>query len=348
VLEHEIYMKRCLELAGNGRGSVSPNPLVGCVIVYEGTIIGEGWHNIYGGPHAEVNAINQVSDHGFLSKSTLYVNLEPCSHWGKTPPCADLIIEKKIPRVVIGSQDAHTAVDGKGILKLREAGIEVTVGVLEEEATKLNARFFTFQKEKRPYIILKWAQTRDGFLARPDYTSKWITTPASRMLVHQWRAEEDAVMVGTNTALYDNPQLTCRAAPGEDPMRLVIDRQGRLPQTHYLFDGCAPTFVFTEKPFPNRENVEAVTDVHFMDELFVKDMQDWMYGKNIQSVIIEGGAHLLQTFIAADAWDEARVFTGDIFFGEGIAAPDIKTIPSEVHSLGTDDLSIFYRIAKPI
>lgn len=336
-------MRRCLELALNGKGSVSPNPLVGSVIVYEGTIIGEGWHRIYGGPHAEVNAIDSVDDPELLQRSTLYVNLEPCSHWGKTPPCADLIIEKKIPRVVIGCQDTNTAVDGKGIQKLRDAGIDVTVGVLEEEALELNARFFTFQREKRPYIILKWAQTRDAFIARPDYTSKWITTPASRQLVHQWRAEEDAVMVGTNTAFYDNPQLTCRTAPGKDPMRLVIDRQGRLPQTHYLFDGCAPTYIFTDKPFPTRPNVEAVTDVHFIDDLFVGDIQKWMYGKNIQSVIIEGGAHLLQTFIAAGAWDEARVFTGEVFFGDGIAAPHIKTIPSEVYSLGIDNLSLYYR-----
>jgi diaminohydroxyphosphoribosylaminopyrimidine deaminase/5-amino-6-(5-phosphoribosylamino)uracil reductase len=317
--------------------------MVGSVIVYEGTIIGEGWHRMFGGPHAEVNAVSSVAVPELLEKSTLYVNLEPCSHWGKTPPCADLIIEKKIPRVVIGCQDTNTAVDGKGIQKLREAGVEVTVGILEDEARKLNARFFTFHREKRPYIVLKWAQTRDGFIARPDYTSKWITTPASRQLVHQWRAEEDAVMVGTNTAFYDNPQLTCRTAPGKDPVRLVIDRQGRLPQTHYLFDGCAPTYIFTDRPFTPRPNVEAVTEVHFMDELFIKDIQNWMYEKNIQSVIIEGGSHLLQTFINASAWDEARVFTGDVFFGEGIAAPDIKTIPSETYSLGTDSLFVYYR-----
>jgi diaminohydroxyphosphoribosylaminopyrimidine deaminase/5-amino-6-(5-phosphoribosylamino)uracil reductase len=296
----------------------------------------------FGGPHAEVNAIASVRDQNLLSHSTLYVNLEPCSHWGKTPPCADLIIEKKIPRVVIGCLDINPEVNGRGVARLREAGVEVITGVLEAESLKLNARFFTFFGQKRPYIILKWAQTRDGFIARPDYSSKWITTPASRMLVHQWRAEEDAVMVGTNTALYDNPQLTCRVTPGKNPIRLVVDRQGRLPQTHYLFDGCAPTYVFTDKPFPSGPNLEAVTDVHFLDELFVKDTLRWMYEKKIQSVIIEGGTHLLQTFINAGAWDEARVFTGDVFFGEGIAAPEIKKAPSENYSLGADSLSIYY------
>ena len=337
-------MKRCLELALNGKGSVSPNPLVGCVIVCEDTIIGEGWHQEYGKPHAEVNAIAAVDDLLLLSKSTLYVNLEPCSHWGKTPPCAALIIEKKIPRVVIGCRDSNSAVNGKGIARLKEAGIDVIEGILENESRKLNSRFFTFQEMKRPYIILKWAQTSDGYIARPDYSSKWISSPASRMLVHQWRAEEDAVMVGTNTALHDNPQLTCRTAPGKDPIRLVVDRGGRLPQSHYLFDGCAPTYVFTEKSIEPGHNLQAIADVRFMDEFFVQDVLQWMYGRSIQSVIIEGGAHLLQTFINAGAWDEARIFTGEIAFGEGIAAPKIKSAPQESYSIGADNLSVYYSI----
>jgi diaminohydroxyphosphoribosylaminopyrimidine deaminase/5-amino-6-(5-phosphoribosylamino)uracil reductase len=251
VVEHEKYIRRCLELAGLGKASVSPNPMVGAVVVMDTVIIGEGYHQQYGGPHAEVNAINQVintfSDYAdLLDQSILYVSLEPCAHYGKTPPCADLIIKHKIPNVVVGCRDPFDAVNGKGIEKLRDAGINVEVGILEEECKWFNRRFFTRIQKRRPYIILKWAQTADRFFAPDNDTQHWITGEESRKLVHQWRSEEDAVLIGKNTALIDNPQLNVRYRQGKSPKRIVIDRRLELNNNLNIFDQSVDTLVFNE------------------------------------------------------------------------------------------------------
>lgn len=322
----EKYMRRCLELALKGLGQTSPNPMVGSVIVADDKIIGEGFHTRAGEPHAEVNAIRSVKEGRRLKKSTLYVNLEPCSHHGKTPPCADLIVKHQIPRVVIGSRDPFPEVSGNGIKKLKEAGTEVVEDVLKEESDDLNRRFITFHTKKRPYVILKWAQTRDGFIdvARQEHEGErpvWITNDLSRKIVHKWRAEEDAILVGTNTALMDNPRLNIRDWFGKDPLRLVVDRTLRLPGHLSLFDGRVPTVVFTEKEQPGSPNL------HFRKIDFTNlpvAILEELYSMNMQSVIVEGGAKLLGSFIQAGTWDEARVFTGTQFFENGVKAPEIK------------------------
>lgn len=333
-------MQRCFDLAKNGSGRVSPNPLVGSVIVCKDTIIGEGYHKKFGESHAEVNAIASVKDKNLLTTSTLYVNLEPCSHWGKTPPCADKIIENKIPKVVIANVDPFPEVSGRGIQKLRNAGIEVTTGVMEDEGYKLNKRFFTFHNRKRPYIILKWAQTLDGFIAREDFSSKWISNKYSRMLVHYWRSREDAIMVGTNTAFYDNPQLTAREMGGRNPIRIVIDRNLRLPGTLNLFDESAPTIVFTAQEKP-QSNKQKYLNIDF-ERNFPQNLLSALYNEKIQSVIIEGGSNLLTTFIANGLWDEARVFTGKSVFGKGISAPKVNSEEYLQEKLEDDLLTIYY------
>ena len=338
----EKYLLRCLELAKNGLGNVAPNPMVGCVIVHDNKIIGEGYHQEYGKAHAEVNAILSVKNKSLLQKSTLYVNLEPCSHFGKTPPCANLIVEHNISRVVIGCVDSFSEVSGKGIEKLKNAGVDVVVGVLEKESLELNKRFFTFHNKKRPYVILKWAKTKDGFIdlersnqkeverneiagqARNDETKNdnWITSPLSKQLVHKWRSEEAAIMVGTNTALNDNPQLNVREWKGKNPVRVVIDLHDRLPQTLHLFDKNTSTIIFS---LSKQEEENNLTFVKIKDSknLLVEVLNE-LYKRNIQSIIIEGGATLLQSFIDQNLWDEARVFIGNKTFVNGLKAPKIK------------------------
>src|SRR5690554_5115458 len=262
----EKYMMRCIELARLGMGHVSPNPLVGCVIVHRNKIIGEGYHRQYGGPHAEVNAINEVTDHQLLKESTLYVSLEPCAHYGLTPPCSDLIIEKMIPKVVIGTTDPFAAVAGRGITKLQKAGVEVVTGVLEDSCRELNKRFFTYHQKQRPYVILKWAQTADGFIDMERNpadigTPTWITGPLALTLVHKLRSEEDAILVGTNTALADNPSLTVRHWSGRNPIRAVVDLNRRLPQSLNIFNGKAQTLIFnTDKESTEGQNLWIRTD----------------------------------------------------------------------------------------
>ena len=324
---HEKYIKRCLALAKKGLGTTSPNPMVGSVIVYKNSIIGEGYTSPYGGNHAEVNAINAVVDKALLKKATLYVSLEPCNHVGKTPPCSDLIIKYGIPNVVVGCIDPFEKVAGKGIEKLRKSGCNVEVGVLEKECVELNKRFFTFHNKKRPYIILKWAESADGFIS-PYYTLKegkeakpiWITNQYSRQLVHKWRAEEQAILVGTNTALNDNPALDVRSWSGKNPIRIVLDRSLKIPMNYKLFDGSIKTIVLTERVREtNNENL-IFEKIHFSEQLALQ-IGTVLYSYNIQSVIIEGGAQTLQTFIDANLWDEARVFEGDRMFFRGIKAP---------------------------
>lgn len=337
-LEDIQFMSRALELAEQGRGSVSPNPMVGCVIVHDGKIIGEGWHRKYGQAHAEVNAIAAVHDHSLLKDAKVYVTLEPCSHHGKTPPCADLLVQKGVKEVVIGAMDNNPLVSGRGKQKLLQAGVEVREGVLKEESEDLNKRFFTAMEKHRPYIILKWAQTSDGYLARENYDSKWISSEESRNLVHQWRAEEDAIMVGTNTARYDNPRLNVRGWPGEDPMRIVIDKALKLDQSLRLFDGSQPTIVFNDsikKEQPNLDFV-AVRKPDYL-EFILKDL----HNRKIQSLIVEGGTRLLQSFITRGLWDEARVFTAPVCFEQGIASPKLEIGFRSQEMVGVDELNIF-------
>lgn len=337
------HMNTCLQLAKQGIGKVSPNPLVGSVVVKDGEVIGQGYHEFYGGPHAEVNAINNVEDPSLLEGSTLYVNLEPCSHHGKTPPCADLIIQHKIARVVIGCQDSFHEVAGTGIEKLRNAGIEVLVNILEHKALEINKRFFTFHSEKRPFIILKWAQTSDGFIdidrTDPLEIDNWITLMDSKVLVHHWRAEEQAIMVGTNTALNDNPKLTVREVDGTNPIRIVLDISLRLPNDIHLFDKSVPTLVFNSVKNEVSKNLELIK-IDAKEDL-IDQILDILYEREIQSMIIEGGGQLLNTFIYQNLWDEARVFTGVKEFKKGLLAPKINLEPKFTLQIETDILNTY-------
>jgi diaminohydroxyphosphoribosylaminopyrimidine deaminase/5-amino-6-(5-phosphoribosylamino)uracil reductase len=337
-------MQRCLDLAALGMGNVSPNPMVGAMIVHNDRIIGEGYHQKYGEAHAEVNAVNQVISRyddavDLLKQSTIYVSLEPCAHYGKTPPCADLIIKHRIPKVVVGCRDPFDQVDGKGIEKLKDAGIEVIVGVLEEECKWLNRRFFTRVQKHRPYIILKWAQTEDGFFAPDDHQQYWITGPESRKLVHQWRGEEDAVLVGTHTVAIDNPQLNVRYGNGKSPKRVVIDRKLMLDKGLNVFDQSVETLVFNEvkTDIDGKNKYIALED---FDRYVPQYILYQLYLQDIQSVIIEGGAYTLNTFIEAGLWDEARIFTGNTTLLKGIKAPQIKGIIATEFLSGTDRLQI--------
>lgn len=295
-------MRRCLQLARCGEAGAPPNPMVGAVIVCDGRIIGEGYHRRCGGPHAEVNAINSVKGKDLLSRSTIYVSLEPCAHYGKTPPCADLIIETGIRRVVIGCTDPFAKVNGLGIKKLREAGCEVQVGVLEQECRELNRRFFTFHEKHRPWIILKWAQSNDGFIGKDERVI--LSNVPTQTLVHRLRARSGAILVGTNTALMDNPTLTTRLWPGPNPLRLTIDRNGILPSTLHLKDNSTPTVIYSH------ESIEEI-------------LAD-LYARGIQSLLVEGGAKLLQSFIDKGLWDEARIETAPLCLGQGTKAPTLK------------------------
>ncbi|TCS87852.1 diaminohydroxyphosphoribosylaminopyrimidine deaminase [Anseongella ginsenosidimutans] len=340
-----MYMNRCLQLAANGLGQVSPNPIVGALILHNNQIIGEGWHRKYGEAHAEVNAIGQVLEkypdaEKILKEAVMYVNLEPCAHQGKTPPCADLIIRHGIPEVVIGCPDPHEKVAGKGIEKLLAAGVRVRTGILEAACLELNRRFVTFQTERRPYVILKWAQTRNGYFAPLDGARYWITSPFSRQLVHRWRSEEDAVMVGYRTALADDPQLTVREWSGRNPLRIAIDRDLSLPSSLKLFDQTEKTLVF------NAVKTDAVGAVHYLEVenfnfYFPQFSLYQLYLMDVQSLIIEGGAKTLDAFIKSNLWDEARIFTGAADLPEGIPAPHIYGSLVEEKQVGPDKLVIY-------
>lgn len=338
---HEKYLSRCIQLAKNGLGSTYPNPLVGSVIVHNGKIIGEGWHRKAGEPHAEVHAVNSVKDKSLLKESTIYVSLEPCSHFGKTPPCCDLIIAHKIPKVVIGTIDPFSKVAGTGIQRLRENGCEVTVGVLEKECLELNKRFFTFHNKKRPYIILKWAESRDGFIAPLTKDTKapvWISNEYSRQLVHQWRAEEEAILVGTQTVLDDNPKLDVRDWTGKNPTRIVLDRHGKIDSNYLVNNGKTKTVVITEQEnltIGENVSVEMIT----FDTQLSQKIVEIVYRLGCQSIIIEGGRQTLQTFIDDRLWDEARVFVSDTILEKGIPAPQLNRI-GKTTKIKTDQLTI--------
>ncbi len=342
----EQYMQRCIALARLGRGSVAPNPMVGAVLVHDEKIIGEGYHRQYGKAHAEVNCIDSVStaDQHLIAQSTIYVSLEPCAHWGKTPPCANLIIDKKIPRVVVGCRDPFEAVNGKGIEKLTAAGITVTPNVLEEECTQLNKRFFTFHTRQRPYIILKWAQTADAKIAAAGNDRLRISNELSNRGVHKWRHEEAAILVGTNTAWMDNPQLNNRLWSGASPIRLVLDKMLRLPSSLHLFDRQLKTVVLNTLEQKEEKNLV------YYKMAAAQNIADAIckacYRLNIQSVLVEGGAQLLQTFILRGVWDEARIITNQqLYVGRGLSAPALfhhRLEASEV--LAADRIDYFSNI----
>ena len=331
-------MRRSLELAKNGLPAAMPNPSVGAVIVYQDRIIGEGYTAAYGGPHAEVNAIRAVKDQSLLSKATLYVSLEPCSHFGKTPPCCDLIIKHKIPTIVIGTIDTNSKVSGTGIQKIIDAEQTVHVGVLEKECLELNRRFFTFHNKKRPYIILKWAESRDGFIAPTEQFRKnlmhhkrepfWISNVFSRQLVHKWRSEEQAILVGTKTVIDDNPKLDVRDWTGKNPIKIVLDQHNRIPKENYIFENTSKTIVLT------------ANEIDYSNKV-AKQVADFLFDNEIQSVIIEGGRQTLQTFIDENLWDEARVFKGAACIENGVKAPELHSNWVVKKAVATDELLIF-------
>lgn len=339
---HEKYIRRCIELAKNGLGTTYPNPLVGSVIVYDGKIIGEGWHKKAGEPHAEVNAIKSVKDKTLLKKATIYVSLEPCSHFGKTPPCCNLIIENEIPNVVIGTVDPNIKVAGKGIKRLLDAGIKVTVGILEEDCYELNKRFFTFHEKKRPYIILKWAESQDGFIAPIEKFEKkpvWITNSYSRQLVHKWRSEEQAILVGTQTVIDDDPKLDVRDWKGHNPVRIVLDQNKRIPNSSQILDNQTKTIVFSKSKTTIEKENTIFENIDFKENIAIQIAQV-LYKHQIQSVIIEGGSQTLQTFIDAKLWDESRIFIGKIDFKTGIKAPSLAKKNFEKSTISDDELII--------
>lgn len=316
-------MARCIELAKGGRGYTSPNPMVGAVVVREGRIIGEGFHRKCGEAHAEVNAIASVRDEALLRDATLYVSLEPCSHYGKTPPCAELIIRKGIPRVVVGCLDPFPAVAGRGVRMLREAGVEVVTGVMEAEARRLNKAFMTLQLKGRPYIILKWARSADGFIDRSRTDASVppvvLSTAATSREVHRLRSEVAAIMVGTRTALLDNPSLNVRHWYGRSPVRVVLDRRLEIPASYHLLDGSTPTLVFTEREAPERDGVEYIR-IDFGSSVPGQVLRE-LAARKIDSLLVEGGARLLRSFLDEGLWDEARVETSPVLLGEGVEAP---------------------------
>ena len=340
----KTFMQRCIDLARLGASNVAPNPMVGCVIVHNDVIIGEGYHQVYGGPHAEVNAIQNVKDKTLLSQSTLYVNLEPCNHHGKTPPCSLLILEYKIPHVVIGCVDSFSEVAGKGIENLRKNGVNVEVGLLEKECLWLNRRFFTFHNKKRPYIILKWAQTANGFMDIDRSQNKqlgiqWITQPETQQLTHKWRSEEAGILVGKNTALNDNPSLTCRAIEGVNPTRIVIDKKLELKRTLNLFNSGEKVVVFNEIKTETSDNIQYVK-LNFGNNI-LPQLLDHLYELNLLSVIIEGGKNTIEQFIQTNLWDEARVLKGESTFSQGVIAPQLHNNITQQFYFGKDFITIY-------
>ncbi|WP_237267410.1 bifunctional diaminohydroxyphosphoribosylaminopyrimidine deaminase/5-amino-6-(5-phosphoribosylamino)uracil reductase RibD [Tenacibaculum todarodis] len=334
-----------MQLAKNGIGNTRPNPSVGAVIVHDNKIIGEGFTSAYGGNHAEVNAINSVENKELLKQATIYVTLEPCSHFGKTPPCADLIVKHKIPNVVIGCVDTNSLVAGKGIERLENAGINVTVGVLEAECLEHHKRFFTVQNKKRPYIILKWAQTQDGFIApisKDEQKPVWISNQYSQQLVHKWRSEEHAILVGTNTVVADNPKLNVRSWSGNNPVRIVLDANCRLDKKANVFDGSVETIVLVDSRNKKQEvGSNLIFEQIDFSKNIAKQICEVLQKHKIQSVIIEGGRQTLQTFIDENLWDEARVFTGETSFESGVAAPQFSAKLSSEEKIKSDTLKIY-------
>lgn len=339
----QLYMQRAIDLARLGSGKVAPNPMVGAVIVLNDRILGEGYHKVFGESHAEVNAIEQVKDKTQLKEATIYVTLEPCAHQGKTPPCADLLVRHQLKRVVIGCMDPFSKVNGKGVEILQKAGIQVETGVLEKECRELNKRFFTFHERQRPYVILKWAQTKDGFLDKTRVENEtginWITAPETKVLVHKWRSEEQSILVGRKTVQNDDPSLTVRELSGNNPIRVIIDSQLKLSPDLNVFSDDAPTLIFNRVKNEIKGNNEWIKISETNTELILNEL----FKRNVQSVFVEGGSRTLQYFIFGNVWDEARVIIGDIHFGSGKRAPIISKAPSETFPFGKDQVYIYFR-----
>ncbi len=351
MLPHnEKYMQRCLQLAKLGAGNVAPNPMVGAVLVYENKIIGEGYHKQFGQAHAEVNCINSVKneDRNLIEKSVLYVSLEPCAHYGKTPPCSDLIIQNKIKKVVIGCSDPFKEVNGKGIEKLKAAGVEVITGILEKDCVELNKRFFTFYTKQRPYIILKWAQTADNKIALNNGKQLKISNELTNKMVHKWRFEEAGILVGTNTIVADDPLLTNRLWTGKNPVRLIIDKNLKLPETSKIFNDEAPTIVFNFLNHTIKANAHLNNEVYYYqlknEQNLIKQIINACYTLNIQSILVEGGAKLLQSFIEEDLFDEIRIITNTAMrIGKGLEPPNFSNMRLDSEFSIENDLIQFYR-----
>jgi diaminohydroxyphosphoribosylaminopyrimidine deaminase/5-amino-6-(5-phosphoribosylamino)uracil reductase len=343
MTEHYFFMQRCLQLAAEGEGYTAPNPMVGCVVVHQNRIIGEGYHRKFGEPHAEVNAINSVKNKELLPDSTLYVSLEPCNHFGKTPPCTELIIKSKIPSVVTGCRDPFTPAKMKGIEALMENGISVTAGVMEKECRELNKRFLTFHEQKRPFVFLKWAQSSDGFIG---YENKRIviSNPVSQRIVHKWRSREQSILVGTNTALTDDPALNNRKWFGPHPLKIVLDRNLRLPKTLKIFNSPGETIILNGKMDLDTGNIIYIK-VDFKEQM-IPQLLHLLYSRNILSVMVEGGAAVLNSFICGNAWDEAAVLTDSKVLGSGIKAPAFDAVPFQNETTGSTSISLF-RNPKP-
>lgn len=337
------FMRRALDLAALGSGFVAPNPLVGCVITHKGKIIGEGYHELFGGPHAEVNAIRSVAEPELLKESTLYVTLEPCAHFGKTPPCANLIIQKEIPRVVVGCGDPFSEVNGKGVQLLRNAGVEVITDVLHEECRIINKRFFTFHEKKRPYVILKWAQSVDGFMDVDRISGKrgsvMLSHTDTQLLVHRWRAEEAGILIGKNTLMNDDPSLTVRRVQGKNPIRVVLSSQPIDLHAYKLGSEEAQTYVLTNEVEGHSENViyAACGNVHDVSLVLSR-----LHREHVMSILVEGGASILKSFLASGLWDEARIITSDNPIGSGLSAPAISGTWTNVLRSATDTVGFYH------
>lgn len=333
-------MWRALELARRGAGAVSPNPMVGCVIVRDGQIVGEGWHRRYGEAHAEVNAVRSMADSSTLADCEVYVTLEPCSHFGKTPPCADMLVRLGAQKVIVACEDPHPLVAGRGLARLRQSGAHVHTGLLRGEGEWLCRRFLTQVRLQRPYLILKWAQTADGYMAPEDHSRRWISGPEAKTLVHRWRAEEDAVLTGTQTVLSDDPQLNVRYWHGTPPLRVVLDRHGRIGTAHHVFDGTQPTRLYSLSPGPASP---AFTRICLPEEAFLEQVIADLHQTKVQSVLVEAGPRLLHAFLAAGLWDEIRQFTSPVHWGAGQAAPKHDGIWVHSQPVGQDQLDIWVR-----
>ncbi len=348
VQKDNLFMQRCLDIAALAGVNASPNPMVGSVIVYNDEIIGEGYHQFFGGPHAEVNAVKSVSESDLskLKEASIYVSLEPCSHTGKTPPCVDLIIKHQFKRVVIGCQDPNPLVAGRSIVKLKDAGIEVVLGIKEKECIQLNKRFFTYQIKKRPYVILKWAQTKDGFIDKNREEENedlrqinWISNPDTQSIVHYWRSKEQAILVGWKTIEHDNPSLTVREVKGLNPLRVIIDSNLNMPKDSKVFTDGDKTLIINKIKNQEVGNVSYVK----LHQITTKSILNYLYELEISSVFVEGGSGTLQHFILDGLWDEARIIQGDIRFGDGVKAPKINGIPSKTYSFSSDQIFQYYK-----
>ena len=338
-------MRRALQLAELAIGYTAPNPMVGCVLVKDDKIIGEGYHKAYGEAHAEVNAIDAIAEGQSAEGCSVYVTLEPCAHHGKTAPCTELLIRNKVKEVFVGTTDSNPLVSGGGVERLKRAGIQVHVGLLETECRILNKRFFTFYEKNRPYVVLKWAQTKDGYLDRQRESEEiginWISAPETKTLVHKWRSEEQAILVGRNTIINDNPSLTVRQYYGKNPLRVVIDSQLQITEnSKQVFSEDAPTLIFNRVKDHQENNVTWVK----IPETSTKCVLDHLYKRGIQSIMVEGGSRTLQYFIVDNVWDEAHVIVGDVKFDNGVKAPIINKIPSNTYTFGSDRIYHFERL----